>query len=126
MSAKADIPTLKNRRQFKFINSPFHLLRVIMASFNRLLLLPVVATILVSLAIPLHVTCYAADIAAAKTVRVAAVQFVSEFGKPAENSKGLESLAREAAQNGAKIIVLPEAAIPGYMSHDMQIGRAHV
>ena len=91
-----------------------------MATFHRFLLLPVVATILVSIVIPLQVTCYAADLAATKTVRVAAVQFVSEFGKAAENSKGLESLAREAAQNGAKIIVLPEAAIPGYMSHDMR------
>jgi predicted amidohydrolase len=54
-----------------------------------------------------------------KTVRVAAVQFISQFGKPAENRKGLEPLVREAAKNGAKIVVLPETAVTGYMSHDI-------
>ena len=89
-----------------------------MPRFKPLLLLPVVATILLTIAIPPRVGCYAADPPAAKTVRVAAVQFVSEFGKPAENRKGLEQSVREAARNGSKIVVLPETAIPGYMSHD--------
>jgi predicted amidohydrolase len=56
----------------------------------------------------------------APTVRVAAVQFISEWGKPAENRKGLEKLIREAAKGGAKIVVLPETAIPGYMSQDLR------
>lgn len=55
------------------------------------------------------------------TVRVAAVQFISRWGKPAENRKGLEALIREAAQKGAKIVVLPETAIPAYMSHDIRL-----
>jgi len=54
-----------------------------------------------------------------KTVRVAAVQFISQWAKPAENRKALEPLVREAAGHGAKIVVLPEAAISGYMSHDI-------
>ena len=53
------------------------------------------------------------------TVRVAAIQFISQWAKPAENRKGLESLIRQAAKHGAKIVVLPEAAIPAYMSHDI-------
>jgi len=65
-----------------------------------------------------QVDCCAAD--AVKTVRVAAVQFVSEFGKPAENRKQIEPLVREAAGHGAKIVVLPETAIAGYMSADLQ------
>ena len=62
-----------------------------------------------------------------KTVRVAAVQFISQWAKPAENRKALEPLVREAAKHGAKIVVLPETAIPGYMSHDIgttwQVGQ---
>jgi predicted amidohydrolase len=57
----------------------------------------------------------------AATVRVAAVQFVSRWAKPSENRKELEPLIREAAKNGAKIVVLPEAAIPAYMSHDIRL-----
>ena len=85
-----------------------------MPRFEPFLLLPIVATILLTTAIPSR----AADPPAAKTVRVAAVQFASAFGKPAENRKALERLVREAARNGAKIVVLPETAIPGYMSHN--------
>ncbi|MHC4401259.1 MAG: carbon-nitrogen hydrolase family protein [Planctomycetota bacterium] len=63
----------------------------------------------------------------ANTVRVAAIQFISRWARPDENRQGLERLIREAAQNGAKIVVLPETAIPGYMSHDIrltwQVGR---
>jgi predicted amidohydrolase len=53
-------------------------------------------------------------------VRAAAVQFVSRWASPAENRKALALLVREAARNGAKIVVLPEAAITGYMSHDLK------
>jgi predicted amidohydrolase len=55
-----------------------------------------------------------------KTVRMAAVQFVSQWAKPAENRKALEPLVRKAAKHGAKIVVLPETAIAGYMSHDLR------
>ena len=47
----------------------------------------------------------AADsVAPVKTVRVAAIQFVSRWAQPAENRKGLEPLVREAAKTGANII----------------------
>ena len=61
------------------------------------------------------------------TVKVAAIQFISTFGEPATNRRGLETLIREAAGDGAKIIVLPETAISGYTSADLgttwQVGR---
>ena len=55
------------------------------------------------------------------TVRVAAIQFISRWAKPAENRKTIEPLIREAAKNGAKIVVLPETAITAYMSHDIRL-----
>jgi len=58
--------------------------------------------------------------AAPGTVRVAAVQFLSKMGAPAENRRGLAEKVRQAARNGAKIVVLPEAAIAGYMSADLK------
>jgi len=54
------------------------------------------------------------------TVHVAAIQYVSEWGEPDRNRKGMESYIREAAQRGAKIVVLPEASIPGYMAYDLR------
>jgi len=64
--------------------------------------------------------CSAAEAASrAAIVRVAAVQFISRWAKPAENRQELARLVREAAKNGAKIMVLPEAAIPAYASHDL-------
>jgi predicted amidohydrolase len=59
--------------------------------------------------------------ASEKTVRVAAIQFISRWAKPAENRRELEALIRDAAKNGAKIVVLPEMAIPAYMSHDIRL-----
>ena len=53
-------------------------------------------------------------------VRAAAIQFISQFAAPEDNRKGLEPLIREAARNGAKIVVLPETAITGYMSTDLK------
>lgn len=47
------------------------------------------------------------------TVRVAAVQCSSDLGDVAGNRKKLIGLVEEAAGNGAKIVVLPEAASPG-------------
>ncbi len=55
-----------------------------------------------------------------KTFKVAAIQAVSEMAKPAENREHLEMLVRQAAKNGAKVIVLPETAITGYMSTDLE------
>lgn len=56
-----------------------------------------------------------------KTFKVAAIQAVSEMAKPAENRQHLERLIRQAAKNGAKVVVLPETAITGYMSYDLKI-----
>ena len=55
-----------------------------------------------------------------KTVRVAAIQCSSDLGKVAENTTKLTELVKEAAGKGAKIIVLPEAAITGYLSQDLK------
>lgn len=54
------------------------------------------------------------------TVKVAAVQCSSDLGDVAGNTKKLTALVREAAQGGAKIIVLPETAITGYVSQDLR------
>lgn len=53
-------------------------------------------------------------------VKVAAVQFVSAMGEPELNRRRLVPLIREAARHQAKIVVLPEAAISGYMSADLK------
>ena len=53
-------------------------------------------------------------------VRVAAIQFASEFGNLTKNRERLIALTRKAAGNGARIIVMPECALPGYMSVDHQ------
>src|SRR3954463_5707547 len=55
-----------------------------------------------------------------KTVKVAAVQCSSELGDVEGNRKKLTSLVEEAAAKGAKIVVLPEAAITGYLSQDLK------
>jgi predicted amidohydrolase len=56
----------------------------------------------------------------AKTFKVAAVQAVSRFGDVEWNRAHLAKLVREAAGNGAKVIVLPETSITGYMTHDIK------
>jgi len=55
-----------------------------------------------------------------KTVKVAAIQASSELGDVAGNRKKFTALCEEAAKNGAKIIVLPETAITGYLSQDLK------
>lgn len=55
-----------------------------------------------------------------KTVRVAAIQCPSDLGKTAENTVKITALVKQAASHGAKIIVLPEAAITGYLSQDLK------
>jgi predicted amidohydrolase len=52
-------------------------------------------------------------------VTVAAVQCSSELGDVAGNRKKLATLVEEAARHGARIIVLPEAAVTGYLSQDL-------
>ncbi len=54
------------------------------------------------------------------TVKVAAVQCSSDLGDVAGNTTKLTSLVREAAAAGAKIVVLPETAITGYVSQDLR------
>ncbi|MHC5054164.1 MAG: carbon-nitrogen hydrolase family protein [Planctomycetota bacterium] len=51
---------------------------------------------------------------ARSTVRVAAIQFHSVMGDPVVNRERVAPLIERAAEGGAKIIVLPEAAVPGY------------
>jgi predicted amidohydrolase len=56
---------------------------------------------------------------ARQRVTVAAVQCSSDLGAVEANRKKLTALVEEAAANGAKIIVLPEAAVTGYLSQDL-------
>jgi predicted amidohydrolase len=56
----------------------------------------------------------------ARTVRVAAVQCSSDLGAVEANRAKLAGLAEEAARQGAKIIVLPETAVTGYLSQDLR------
>ena len=53
-------------------------------------------------------------------VKVAAIQAASDPGDLAGNTKRFTALIREAARNGAKFIVLPEASITGYLSQDLK------
>ncbi len=52
---------------------------------------------------------------------VAAVQCPSRMGDVEGNCRRLERLVREAASHGAKIIVLPEASVTGYLSQDLGV-----
>jgi predicted amidohydrolase len=54
------------------------------------------------------------------TVKVAAVQCSSDLGAVEANRAKLSKLVEEAAGNGAKIVVLPETAITGYLSQDLK------
>jgi predicted amidohydrolase len=53
-------------------------------------------------------------------VKVAAVQCSSTLGDVESNRKKLTELVTDAASEGAKIVVLPEAAITGYLSQDLR------
>jgi len=55
-----------------------------------------------------------------QSVKVAAIQCSSTLSDVAGNTEKLTALVKEAASNDAKIIVLPEAAITGYLSQDLQ------
>jgi predicted amidohydrolase len=52
-------------------------------------------------------------------VRVAAIQCPAEFAAIERNTSRLTALIREAAAAGAKIVVLPELAITGYVAQDL-------
>jgi predicted amidohydrolase len=54
------------------------------------------------------------------TVKVAAVQCSSDLAAVGANRAKLTALVEEAAAAGAKIIVLPETAVTGYLSQDLQ------
>jgi predicted amidohydrolase len=54
------------------------------------------------------------------SVKVAAIQCSSVLGDVDGNRKKLTALISEAAGEGAKIIVLPEAAVTGYLSQDLK------
>ncbi|AIE85718.1 carbon-nitrogen hydrolase family protein [Fimbriimonas ginsengisoli] len=59
-------------------------------------------------------------IAQSATVKVAAIQCSSVMGEVEANRKKLLGLVEQAAKNGAKIVVLPEASITGYLSQDLR------
>jgi predicted amidohydrolase len=82
--------------------------------------MPFLRTLVILLFSSIFLSATIADDAKPKTVKVAAVQFISDWGNPAANRAGLEPLIREAAKNGAKIVVLPETAITGYMPIELK------
>lgn len=53
-------------------------------------------------------------------VKVAAVQCPSDLGEVARNTARLAALVARAAQAGAQLVVLPEAAVTGYLSQDLR------
>ena len=55
-----------------------------------------------------------------RTVKVAAIQCSSDLGAVDANRQKLAALVRQAAAKGAKIVVLPETAITGYVSQDLR------
>ncbi|QOV88858.1 carbon-nitrogen hydrolase family protein [Humisphaera borealis] len=55
-----------------------------------------------------------------QAVIVAAVQMRSELGVTARNLDRLESLVHRAGGAGAKVVVTPECAIPGYAGDDLR------
>jgi predicted amidohydrolase len=56
-----------------------------------------------------------AEDAATGTVRVAAIQCPSVMGETENNVRNITNLVRQAAAHGAKIVVLPECAVQGYL-----------
>jgi predicted amidohydrolase len=55
-----------------------------------------------------------------REVKVAVIQCSSDLGAVDANTKKLTALVEQAATNGAKIIVLPETAVTGYLSQDLK------
>jgi predicted amidohydrolase len=48
-------------------------------------------------------------------VRVAAIQCPSVMGKTVENIRNITNLVRQAAHLGARVVVLPECSVQGYL-----------
>ena len=61
------------------------------------------------------VLCFSVVTMAMDTVRVAAIQCPSIMGKTKDNLRNIRDLTLQAAAKGAKIVVLPECAVQGYM-----------
>jgi predicted amidohydrolase len=55
-----------------------------------------------------------------RSVKVAAIQCSSELGAVDANRAKLSALVRESATDGAKIVVLPEMSVTGYLSQDLR------
>lgn len=53
-------------------------------------------------------------------VKVAAIQCSSDLGDVDANTRKLTTLVCQAAKAGAKIVVLPETAVTGYLSQDLR------
>lgn len=70
------------------------------------------------------VTAAGQDVERPATVKVAAVQCSSDLGAVEANLAKLAFLIEEAARNGAKIIVLPETAVTGYLSQDTVLRKS--
>jgi predicted amidohydrolase len=87
-----------------------------MISFKRRISLSVILT---ALAIILPLT--ASEAEKPTSVKVAAIQCSSDLGAVEKNRTKLSSLVDEAAAKGAKIVVLPETAITGYLSQDLKV-----
>jgi predicted amidohydrolase len=60
------------------------------------------------------------DVPGPRTVKVAAIQAPSVLGDVEGNRKRFSALVEDAAKSGAKIVVLPETAITGYLSQDLR------
>jgi predicted amidohydrolase len=58
--------------------------------------------------------------AGGRRVKVAAIQCPSDLGDLEGNTRRLEKLVETASGAGAKIVVLPETAITGYLSQDLK------
>jgi predicted amidohydrolase len=68
----------------------------------------------------LTASAFAAEPARPLSVKVAAVQCSSDLGAVEANREKLTALVRQAAGEGAKIIVLPETSVTGYLSQDLK------
>jgi predicted amidohydrolase len=69
---------------------------------------------------PIPITILPSKFEKNNTFQVAAIQAISKFANSNHNRRHLEELVRQAAKHGAKVIVLPETANPGYMSWNIQ------
>lgn len=76
------------------------------------------ASLFLVLTLPLNLLAQSAEKPA--VVKVASIQCSSDLGDVEGNRKKLTALIEEAAGQGAKIVVLPEAAITGYLSQDLK------